>query len=403
MRSALLVTLIACAMLSGCGGESGPSGPRAILGAVAVSAGAATSCALGGAGSMVCWGAVPPGAASDTTVGLAISRGAVSVPLPEPFTSINLSKNQFVPTGCSVSESAKVYCWGDLLVNIDGALSLGTGITALAGATSAGSVSVGTGHLCVARTDRAVRCFGEYTGGGRGTDSVALSPAPAPDLVPTGLSPTLAAFGTAQGDMFGCALRTDSLVACWGLRSRGRLGGVSADTLTDCGTLTPETCQPGPAVVAGGAKYRQLATGFATACATRISGEIDCWGTRPGAGSCDVMADCPMVPTLVPLPGAALRVVVGVAHACALLSNGAAYCWGKNDQGQLGRPGADSPAPVPVAGGYVFTTLSAGVDHTCGLELGTGAVGCWGANWAGQLGDGTLVNRDHPVAVVAAQ
>ncbi|HEX7918339.1 MAG TPA: hypothetical protein VF454_03000, partial [Gemmatimonadales bacterium] len=93
----------------------------------------------------------------------------------------------------------------------------------------------------------------------------------------------------------------------------------------------------------------------------------------------------------------------GSDHACALLTSGAAYCWGSNSAGQLGRAGASSATPVAVAGGFVFSTLSAGAEHTCGLELGTGAVGCWGANYAGQLGDGTTTDRDHPVAVVVAQ
>ena len=108
-------------------------------------------------------------------------------------------------------------------------------------------------------------------------------------------------------------------------------------------------------------------------------------------------------PTQVALPGLAVRVAVGGDHACALLSSGAAYCWGDNSYGQLGRTGGSSTTPVAVSGGFVFSSLSAGQYHTCGIEAGTGAVGCWGANWAGQLGDGTLVNKDRPVAVIVRQ
>lgn len=399
-----MTVLGALVVLAGCGGESGPSGPPSILGATNVAAGGAGTCALGGTGAMVCWGEVPSGVATDTTIGYGISLGARSVTVPESFTSISLSKTPFGSTGCGVGESGQVHCWGDLYIHYDGALSLGTTITALAGGSSAGSVSVGVGHLCVSRTDRLVRCYGDYNGGARGTDSVDLATVdPDATLTPNGLSPALSAFGTAQGAKFGCALTTDSLVACWGERSRGQVGRLTSDTVQDCGIFGADWCQPAPAPVDGGRKYRQVAVGWDAACATRFTGEVDCWGRKPGAPNCDVAADCVRSPTQVALPGSAVRVVVGANHACALLTTGAVYCWGDNAYGQLGRPGASSTTPVAVAGGYVFATLSAGGNHTCGIEVGTGAVGCWGANYTGQLGDGTLVDRDHPVAVVVAE
>lgn len=396
---------IPCALLAltACGGESGPSGPPAIVGASSVSAGGTGTCALGGT-AMVCWGETPPGVVTDTTIGYGISLGARTVTLPETFTSVSLSKGPFGSVGCGVGETEAVYCWGDLYIHYDGSLSLGTGISALAGATSASSVSVGVGHLCVARTDRLVRCYGDYNGGARGTDSVNLGTVnPDADLTPNGLSPTLSAFGTAQGQKFGCALTLDSLVACWGERNRGQVGRLISDSVQNCGGFATTWCQPAPALVDGGHKYRQVAVGWDAACATRFTGEVDCWGRKPEAPNCNVATDCVHTPTQIALPGAAVRVVVGEAHACALLSTGAVYCWGDNSSGQLGRPGASSSTPVAVAGGFVFTTLSAGGYHTCGIESGTGAVGCWGANSTGQLGDGTLVDRDHPVAVVVAQ
>jgi hypothetical protein len=345
---------------------------------------------------MVCWGEVPPGVDIDTTIGYGISLGARSVTTPEAFTSVALSKSPFGAVGCGIGESEQTYCWGDLYIHYDGSLSLGTGIAALASATSASSVSVGVGHLCVARTDRAVRCFGDFNGGGRGTDSVNLGTVdPDATLTPNGLSPSVSAFGTAQGRKFGCALTTDSLVACWGERDHGQVGRAVSDTVQACGTFAPAWCQPAPAGVDGGRKYRQVSAGVDAACATRFTGEVDCWGRRPGTPiDCSGVGDCVQSPTQVALPGAAVRVVVGEDHACALLTSGAAYCWGDNSMGQLGRPGASSTTPVAVAGGYFFSTLSAGGYHTCGLEVWTGAIGCWGYNELGQLGDGTLIDPD---------
>lgn len=409
MRS-LRVIPIFLALTVACSSDGGPSGPAVVRGALAISAGAGSSCAIGSSGGLACWGMVPEGTHSDTTIGVPVSLGASTVTTPAPFTAVSLAPTLFSATGCGVAETDQVYCWGALVVETDVALSLGGTLTALPSGGSASTVSVAREHLCVTRNDRAVRCYGDFSGGGRGTDSVTLATVdPGYSLSPNGLSPALAAIGTAQGEMFGCALRTDSLIACWGTRDRGQLGGAVGDTVHDCTAFAPAGCQPGPAVVAGGVKYRQVAAAADHACATRITGEVDCWGRKPGTpipdpgSTCASAGDCVNTPTQVTLPASAQRVVVGADHACALLTTGAAYCWGDNASGQLGRPGASSLTPVEVSGGFKWSTLSAGYAHTCGIELGTGVVGCWGANEKGQLGDGTTVDRDHPVAVVAAE
>lgn len=407
MRS--LPGVFAVALLAAACTSTDPSGPHAITGAFTVSAGGLSTCALGSGGGVSCWGAVPPGAATDTNTGTPISRKATAVPMPEPIVALGLGKNGFFGNGCVVGESQQVYCWGEFVVDIDAGVSFPDGITALSGATLAATVSFGEDHLCVTRTDHAVRCYGSFSGGGRGTDSISVAndSIPSVNLTPNGLSPTLDALGTAQGTNFGCAIRTDSLAACWGLKLRGQIGGALGDSLQHCGGSSPDWCQPGPALVAGGHTYTQIAAAFDHACAVRADGTVDCWGRKPGTpignwlySGCGTPSDCLMTPTTVPLPGIAIRVTLGTDHACALLTSGAVYCWGDNTFGQLGRPGASSLTPVAVAGGFSFATISAGANHTCAVELGTGLVGCWGANDYGQLGDGTLTNRDHPVPVL---
>jgi alpha-tubulin suppressor-like RCC1 family protein len=89
----------------------------------------------------------------------------------------------------------------------------------------------------------------------------------------------------------------------------------------------------------------------------------------------------------------------GYVHTCGVATGGAAYCWGDDFVGQLGDGPAvaDSyrPSPAPVAGGLRFSTISAGVWHTCGVTT-AGAAYCWGDNFFGQLGDGTRVRRETP-------
>lgn len=412
-RFSIVAPVALLLLLAGCGGDSGPSGPSSLLGAVTVAAGGKGSCAVGGSGGLACWGSVPDGTAQDTstTDENPDALGAVYVEVPIDIISIALQRTVVGGNaGCIVGSDHLTYCWGGL-ENADLVEDLGPGIHALSGATSATSVAMDRSVICVTRSDNLVRCFGAFYGGGRGTDSVVVSDAgPGFSLTATGLSPAQSAYGTAIGYQFGCALRTDSLVACWGTRHRGQLGGAVADSTQDCSQWSPEWCQRGPAPVAGGHKYRQVSAQWDHACATLISGGVECWGRKFGAATtgnwwttCSTASDCQNTPTAVTLPASAIRVVVGREHACALLQTGQVYCWGKNDRGQLGRAGLASATPVLVSGGYVFTTVSAGQDHTCAVEAGTGAVGCWGANESGQLGDGTLVDRDHPVAVVVAE
>lgn len=382
--------------------SSPDDGPTVVSGAVAVSAGIDGTCAIGSNGGLACWGSAPSGTPQDTGMGVDL-LGATSIETPVELIALSLAHENNRATGCMVGASNQVYCWGDLVPFG----SIGEGIQPLAGFGGMNSISVGRRVICGARTDRGVRCVGSYKDGVRATDSIADPDAF--DLTYNVPKPALAAFGVSIGGFVGCAVRTDSLVACWGMRVGGGLGGAAGDTLQNCGAGTSAWCQPGPAPIAAGAKYRQVNAHTTSVCAVRIDGGVDCWGQKQNEAVDDVNGlqcvpsdACLYTPTSMGVPGTATRVGVGDLHACALVSTGDVYCWGSNDWGQLGRPGASSSTPVKVSGGFTFTSLSVGAWHTCAIEAGSGAVGCWGRNSEGQLGDGTTQNRDHPVAVIAA-
>jgi alpha-tubulin suppressor-like RCC1 family protein len=95
------------------------------------------------------------------------------------------------------------------------------------------------------------------------------------------------------------------------------------------------------------------------------------------------------------------QISVGSAHACGLLVSGAAYCWGSTNfgSGSLGNGTTlESYVPVPVLGGLIFTQISVGGYSSCGL-LASGAAYCWGYNSSGTLGNGTTINSSIPVSV----
>jgi len=80
-------------------------------------------------------------------------------------------------------------------------------------------------------------------------------------------------------------------------------------------------------------------------------------------------------------------VSAGDSHSCGIVVGGAAYCWGDDTYGQLGDGTLTAQkAPTLVIGGMSFVAISAGGFHTCGITTGSAAM-CWGDNSTGELGD----------------
>lgn len=92
-------------------------------------------------------------------------------------------------------------------------------------------------------------------------------------------------------------------------------------------------------------------------------------------------------------------VSAGYFHTCGVTTGGVAYCWGDNSTSQLGTPGVSvSAIPVPVSGGVTFASVVAGRDHTCGVNT-AGAAYCWGSNNNGRLGTTTGGTSTSPAPV----
>jgi hypothetical protein len=95
----------------------------------------------------------------------------------------------------------------------------------------------------------------------------------------------------------------------------------------------------------------------------------------------------------------AVQIAGGGLHACALTAEAALYCWRYSGYAGADTMTAPDTLPVRVDAGLRFVQLAAGGAHTCGLEA-SGTLYCWGRNEHGQLGDGTLVSRTTPGAVI---
>jgi flagellin-like protein len=94
---------------------------------------------------------------------------------------------------------------------------------------------------------------------------------------------------------------------------------------------------------------------------------------------------------------------MGSSHSCGVLANGSAMCWGWNSYGQLGNGSSSdvesySHIPVFVSGDHVFSSISSGYYHSCGL-LANGSAVCWGDGQYGQLGNGSIIKSYVPTFI----
>jgi alpha-tubulin suppressor-like RCC1 family protein len=156
------------------------------------------------------------------------------------------------------------------------------------------------------------------------------------------------------------------------------------------------------APILGNHAFTELALGDFHSCGLQANGEAFCWGTNSkGQSGNGLSGDENIGSPLVVIGGFIFSsLTAGGAHTCGVLTSGASACWGNNVVGQLGvASNQDKFEPTQVAGEHRFTSISASTaTHTCALD-DTGAAWCWGENEWGRLGDGTETARNAPVAV----
>ncbi|HXU03801.1 MAG TPA: hypothetical protein VN903_22700, partial [Polyangia bacterium] len=141
----------------------------------------------------------------------------------------------------------------------------------------------------------------------------------------------------------------------------------------------------------------EISAGVRHTCVRWRYGRVFCWGgadqlqagspqtqfpclIRDGLGNVIATHACVSAPTQI--AGSYKQVDAGAIHTCALNSDGTAACWGNADRGAIGiANGIFSGSPQPltqVAGGIVFSSISAGVNSSCGTTP-DGRIFCWGA------------------------
>ena len=354
------------------------------VGAAALTAGAFHTCALTGAGGVLCWGRNKLGQLGDGT--------QTGRSMPTPVMGLTSGIADVTPGDghtCALTAGGGVLCWG-----FNGTGQLGDGTTTdrlvpttvwgLASGTA--QVSAGGSHTCALTTGGGVVCWGwNYSGQiGDGTDSTRMTP-----TAVSGLANGVAV--VAAGGSHTCALTTGGGVMCWGANANGQLG----DGTTTSRRLTPT------AVSGLTSGITAIAAGGAHTCALAADGSVLCWGSNLLGQLGDGTTTDRTTPTPVSgLASGVVSIAVRGPHTCALTAEGSVLCWGFNAEGQLGDgTSTDRLVPTVVPGLVSGTTaVTVGNRHTCALNA-AGRVVCWGDDEEGQLGLGTRILATAPIGV----
>lgn len=272
------------------------------------------------------------------------------------------------------------------------------------------SFSTAGDHLCVARKDGALWCWGNNNLGGVG-DGTTFDRR-APSLV-TALGPKVTS--VADGWAYGCATTSDNTLSCWGDLAYGKLGTgtTGVECRADGSLYSSAPCEPAPVRVPTLDKgVIQVSAGFWHTCAIQNDHTLWCWGESSDGDLGVGMPASAQTPAQVTALGSEVaEVQVGSRHTCARKLDGTLWCWGQTDFGALGlgttagdagfggEHGQALPLQVTALGNGV-AEIAAGGYHTCARKT-DGTVWCWGNNANGELGDGTTEMKLSPVQVTA--
>ena len=298
-----------------------------------------------------------------------------SVRAPLAFTVLNAGYFH----SCGVTTDGRAYCWGE---NVSGQLGVSgpahaTEPVAVAGGLLFTTVTTGRDHTCGVSGGLAY-CWGSNGNGMLGTGFSSGTPA----AVSGGI-----AFESANaGYEHSCGITPAHVAYCWGYNGTGGLGDGSVT-----GTSTP-------VAVSGGLAFASVSAGRFFTCGLTTAKRGYCWGDNSFGELGDSSSASRNLPAPVSGQLEFATISAGGFHACALTSAGVAYCWGDNSNGALGTGslGGLGYAPLAVAGGLTFATISAGNRHTCAVT-NDGVGYCWGGG--GMLGDGTTTTRVVPTRV----
>jgi alpha-tubulin suppressor-like RCC1 family protein len=327
----------------------------------------------------------------------------VMVPILSIPTPVQQISNGMEHSSLALDRSGNVWGWG---LNSHGQLGDGTNFERVnavqASFTGLGSASIAT-IACSGFRSMALDSNGSvWTWGvepiGNGTTTDALQPV---HLGAFSGSSTITA--VAEGGSHSMAVDSSGHVWTWGVNGEGALGINSysqRNTPTEVDNYSggTGTYLSGVTAVAAG-DLHSLAL---------IGGAVYGWGYN-GYGELGIGSTASQ---LIPVPVTGLSgvtivsIFAGYSFSAAIDSNGHLWCWGYNNFGACGNSAASNPQTTPVEvtnsdGSYLSNVVSVHIgEYYCTAVESNGTAWSWGFNGANNLGDGTNIQRAHPVQVL---
>ena len=290
---------------------------------------------------------------------------------------------------CGIRASdSRVLCWGEGSYGRQGDGSTTDNLVPTLTSDISPYISVSTGyqHTCGIRVnDSRVLCWGESLYGrlGDGQNGVDV-------LNPNLTTDNSSYISVSAGYYFSCGIRAnDSRVLCWGDSLYGQLGDGQTTFDMNTSTLTTDT-----------SAYSSISAGYQHTCGIRVNdSRVLCWGEtangRVGDGQTTTDRTSPYQTTD---SSAYSSVSAGSLHTCGIRANDSrVLCWGESLYGRLGdgQNGVDVLNPNLTTDSSAYTSISAGMRHTCGIRTNDSRILCWGEGEYGRLGDGN--NSIHNV------
>jgi len=261
-------------------------------------------------------------------------------------------------------------------------------------------ISAGAQHTCALETDGTVWCWGDDTYGQLGDNSSGTknSPVKVHGIGNSGYLQNISSISAGANDT--CAVTNTNLLYCWGSNGHGELGN-SPITSPNVGYPVQVMDSTGLSPLMGVAT---VSVGNNHVCAKTMSGDL-CWGLNDPSGELGTgnIADSTLPVSVLNSMGnasiGAFLIQAFFTTSCALDTSGKQlYCWGANSYGLGdGSNSAELPNSIMMSNVVDFT---GGQYHHCGLTYDGSIAGveCWGEG--GLTGDGTMISRSTPVAVL---
>jgi alpha-tubulin suppressor-like RCC1 family protein len=193
------------------------------------------------------------------------------------------------------------------------------------------------------------------------------------------------------------ALTTDGILYSWGYNGDGELGnGTTTDSNVPINTDILNISE----ITGGATHFLSLST----------SNELYSWGDNQyGQLGNGTNNDSSVPVSVLDISGGLFgktitQISCGALNSLVLTSDNKLFSWGYNGEGQLGN-GTVTNSNVPVAvdmtgvlSGKTISQISCGYFSSL-ILTSDNKLYSWGSNSSGQLGDGTIADRNVPVAV----